>query len=257
MLTEEMLAATIEAVAGVERLILCGDPRQLPPIGAGRPFADLVALLRDEPGSGGGVAELRTGRRQTRRGRRRRHADDVAVASMFSIDAVRPWAPTRRSPVCLPGEGDGRIQIAQLEQTRPTCTASSSTRSAARSEAASSSQTRGGDLPLARRRLRRRRPTGFDRARPAGMPSAGSCSARYGLGRAAWSGSTSLVRRTWRGTDVRMATRSWKLASPGGADRVIFADKVMCARNDHNRKAYDPDQRAEVWTVASPTARSA
>jgi ATP-dependent exoDNAse (exonuclease V) alpha subunit len=64
MLTEEMLAATIDALAGVDRLILCGDPRQLPPIGAGRPFADLVALLRDEPGRGGGVAELRTSRRQ-------------------------------------------------------------------------------------------------------------------------------------------------------------------------------------------------
>ena len=60
MLTEEMLAATIEALEGVERLILCGDPRQLPPIGAGRPFADLVALLREHAGSGGGVAELRT-----------------------------------------------------------------------------------------------------------------------------------------------------------------------------------------------------
>ncbi len=59
-------------------------------------------------------------------------------------------------------------------------------------------------------------------------------------------GLNDLVRRTWRGTDVRMATRSWKLASPGGADRVIFADKVMCARNDHNRKAYDPVKRAHL-----------
>ena len=50
MLTEEMLAATIDALTDVDRLILCGDPRQLPPIGAGRPFADLVALLRDEVG---------------------------------------------------------------------------------------------------------------------------------------------------------------------------------------------------------------
>ena len=39
----------------VQRLILVGDPNQLPPIGVGRPFADLVTFLEttnvgaDEP----------------------------------------------------------------------------------------------------------------------------------------------------------------------------------------------------------------
>ncbi|MXW79961.1 MAG: AAA family ATPase [Gemmatimonadetes bacterium] len=46
MLTEDTLAAVIGTFgAGVKRLILVGDPAQLPPIGAGRPFADLVAHL--------------------------------------------------------------------------------------------------------------------------------------------------------------------------------------------------------------------
>ena len=54
MLTEEMLAAVLDALADVDRLVLCGDPRQLPPIGAGRPFADIVAFLRDTEGPGGG-----------------------------------------------------------------------------------------------------------------------------------------------------------------------------------------------------------
>src|SRR6202042_2953344 len=40
----------------VERLILVGDPNQLPPIGVGRPFADLVAQLdaaeTDDPVAG-------------------------------------------------------------------------------------------------------------------------------------------------------------------------------------------------------------
>lgn len=36
MLTEEMVAALIQALKGTHRLILIGDPRQLPPIGAGR-----------------------------------------------------------------------------------------------------------------------------------------------------------------------------------------------------------------------------
>ncbi|MCK4661207.1 MAG: AAA family ATPase, partial [Phycisphaerae bacterium] len=45
MLTEGMFAALIQALKGVHRLILIGDPRQLPPIGAGRPFVDIVKHL--------------------------------------------------------------------------------------------------------------------------------------------------------------------------------------------------------------------
>jgi hypothetical protein len=47
MLTMDDLAAVIEALdlAHVQRLILVGDPNQLPPIGVGRPFADLVSFL--------------------------------------------------------------------------------------------------------------------------------------------------------------------------------------------------------------------
>ncbi len=45
MLTMDTLLAVLEALdlAHVQRLILVGDPNQLPPIGVGRPFADLVA----------------------------------------------------------------------------------------------------------------------------------------------------------------------------------------------------------------------
>jgi ATP-dependent exoDNAse (exonuclease V) alpha subunit len=47
MLTIDDLFAILMALdlAHVQRLILVGDPNQLPPIGAGRPFADLVAHL--------------------------------------------------------------------------------------------------------------------------------------------------------------------------------------------------------------------
>ncbi|MGP8281613.1 MAG: AAA family ATPase, partial [Desulfomonilaceae bacterium] len=48
MLTEEQLGALIDSVAGVDRLILVGDPRQLPPIGEGRPFVDIVNKLSPE-----------------------------------------------------------------------------------------------------------------------------------------------------------------------------------------------------------------
>ncbi|MFF6790610.1 AAA family ATPase [Streptomyces filamentosus] len=69
MLTEEMLAAALDSFAGVKRLILVGDPRQLPPIGAGRPFVDLVNELRpkcfrDWVRVGPGYVELQVPRRQ-------------------------------------------------------------------------------------------------------------------------------------------------------------------------------------------------
>jgi ATP-dependent exoDNAse (exonuclease V) alpha subunit len=48
MMTEEMLAAVLEAIGGAKRIILVGDHRQLPPIGPGRPFADMVAHVQPE-----------------------------------------------------------------------------------------------------------------------------------------------------------------------------------------------------------------
>ena len=48
MLTEEMLAATLQHLKRVERLILVGDYRQLPPIGAGRPFFDIINFIKPE-----------------------------------------------------------------------------------------------------------------------------------------------------------------------------------------------------------------
>ena len=48
MLTEEQLAALLDAVRGVGRLILVGDPKQLPPIGAGRPYVDIAQYLKPD-----------------------------------------------------------------------------------------------------------------------------------------------------------------------------------------------------------------
>ena len=46
MLTEEMFGALMQALKPAKRIIFVGDPNQLPPIGAGRPFVDLVTLLK-------------------------------------------------------------------------------------------------------------------------------------------------------------------------------------------------------------------
>ena len=70
MLTEEQLAALLDGVDRVERLVLVGDPQQLPPIGSGRPFVDIVNQLQPENVEylptrvGRGYAELTVPRRQ-------------------------------------------------------------------------------------------------------------------------------------------------------------------------------------------------
>lgn len=91
MLTEEMLGALLDALVGVQRLILVGDPQQLPPIGPGRPFVDIVKRLQPAnvhtlfPRVAQGYAELTIRRRQTGAERA-----DLRLAEWFS---GRPLAP--------------------------------------------------------------------------------------------------------------------------------------------------------------------
>lgn len=93
MLTEEMLATTLDCIKGVKRFILVGDHRQLPPIGAGRPFVDIVQHLRPDgietafPRVGKGYAELTIKRRQG--GSKR---EDLQLAEWFSGEALEPGA---------------------------------------------------------------------------------------------------------------------------------------------------------------------
>ncbi len=250
MLTEEMLGATIDALADVDRLILCGDPRQLPPIGAGRPFADLVAFLHTNPGPGGGLAELSTGRRQVQDHDDDRPPDDVAIASLFSIYAALPGAEEALHRV-IAGKGDGRIEIHTWADEADL-------------------YTKLVDALLAEPNL------GLDgRSRGALCRSFGAVCEDDGLPRFPWGqagagaerwqllspvrarvggvvGLNELVRETWRAGDIQLARRSFKLLSPAGADQVIFADKVMCLRNDHRRKAADPATWAKsIGSVAN------
>lgn len=85
MLTEDMLGALFNALKGVKRYIFVGDPAQLPPIGAGRPFVDIIAKLRPEnyealfPRVAPGYAELTIERRQVGTER-----PDLRLARWFS-----------------------------------------------------------------------------------------------------------------------------------------------------------------------------
>lgn len=86
MLTEEMLATLFDCFSkGVQRIILVGDHRQLPPIGAGRPFLDIINYLKPTdlehifPKVKKGYAELTANFRQA--GKQR---VDLKLANWFS-----------------------------------------------------------------------------------------------------------------------------------------------------------------------------
>lgn len=88
MLTETMLAALMDALVPPDRLILVGDPRQLPPIGEGRPFVDLERAARGGhdgrwPAVAPGWAELTVLRRQQGHVR-----DDLMLAKWFAGDEI-------------------------------------------------------------------------------------------------------------------------------------------------------------------------
>ena len=93
MVTEDMLATTLDCLQGVKRFILVGDHRQLPPIGAGRPFVDIVNKLRPSdndyifPKVVSGYAELTIRRRQGGLGR-----DDLQLAEWFAGGTMEPAA---------------------------------------------------------------------------------------------------------------------------------------------------------------------
>ena len=242
MLTEAMLAATLDALAGVERLVLCGDPHQLPPIGAGRPFADIISMLRDSEGSGGGVAELTVARRQLPTSDDAEQTrDDIAIASLFSIDGVLPSAEDALERA-VAGKSDETFKLVTWEDEPDLhqklvdvlCEE---------------------DLDLS------------DRDAAALMRSLGATQAdgkrpmyqwgEAGVGAEAWqllspvrarpggvTGLNHVIRDTWRKGDAVAAHKSFKLPPPMGADEVIFSDKVMCLRNDNRRQAYQPLERA-------------
>ncbi|MCY4559777.1 MAG: AAA family ATPase [Chloroflexi bacterium] len=120
MLTEDMLAAVVDALPENCRLILVGDPYQLPPIGAGCPFVDIIEYLQREQ-SGTGVGELTTPRRQGGEGDGKSGGNNRALAradvQLAAIFSGRPLPPGEDEIVvnAIEGLDDDTVKYRQWE----------------------------------------------------------------------------------------------------------------------------------------------
>ena len=117
MVTEDMLGAVIDALKAPKRIILVGDHRQLPPIGAGRPLVDLVREIQPDdvetafPKVGDGYTELTVDMRRMKTGATKpMERDDVLLASWFRGESLDPGADEIWVRMAQ-GKTDGHVEI--------------------------------------------------------------------------------------------------------------------------------------------------
>lgn len=110
MLTMDDLCAVLEALdqVHVQRVILVGDPNQLPPIGVGRPFADLVGKLEL-------AASSDDSKEQALAGAMGRLTVEVRAAAKDRSDTLRlaSWFTREQQPP------DADMVFSDLEQGKP------------------------------------------------------------------------------------------------------------------------------------------
>ncbi|MGI8700375.1 MAG: AAA family ATPase [Nocardioidaceae bacterium] len=253
MLTEEMLAAALDVFRSIKRLVFVGDPRQLPPIGAGRPFVDLVNQLRPDSFSGQvrvgpSYVELRVPRRQvvhktsgdpeTVAGRRA----DLELAAWFAegdlgVDADQIWHQ-------LAAEPDQETVRYESWADRPLLQVLTEALAA--------------ELPLAD--VDNVKGIGAQEAAFArtygGSINEGWLNWELGAGEQAerWQilsptrsrafGSTEInrhIKRTYRGSELMLAQRNNRTSNipgPIGPEQIVRGDKVMATRNDSRAKSW-------------------
>ena len=258
MLTEEQMAALCSVLPKSARLILVGDPQQLPPIGAGRPFADIIKHLetKDERG----LARLSVSRRQSDNHRSDASdppklvpalsLPDVQLGNLFSGKSLPPGEDAIISIASTPGDSD-RLRF--REWTSPTDLRDLIIDVLAE-ELDSDKAVLEHDVELSL----------------GGFEKDGSVYFNAGCGKnaEAWqilsahrnmaSGSAEINRlikhtvRSRRLSDVRRWRQKdeWKMIEPRGSDQITYGDKVMCLRN-HARKRWNREEGQQKGYLAN------
>ena len=246
MLTENQLAALFDALSGVDRIILVGDPSQLPPIGAGRPFVDIVKLLTPEkfpvnqPHVAAGYAELTIGSRQ--KGAQRQ---DLELAELFS---GRPTGPGGDEIISKLAEGNCGPHLRICPWTSPSQLASLLPKVIGEELGIDQNDL---EKSFALKALGGNESNGsvyfnFWSSGPAAdkwqvlSPVKGEAAGTLILNRLIQNGFRAETRKRAQREDRRFA----KVAAPMGSDGIIYGDKVINLGNHRRHYVYPKEDKA-------------
>jgi energy-coupling factor transporter ATP-binding protein EcfA2 len=238
MLTEAMLAATLSALGQVDRLVLVGDPRQLPPIGAGRPFVDLVNHLAPETFGSARVAasyvELTVSRRQGGSDR-----DDVLLAKWFGGGELGPGVDTvwerLRTGTTTPHLEHVRWRAGDIVKSLDELLARELDWSGHKDREFAFKMTYGGELSPDGKYLNWNTGPGRAAAHAEDWQILSPARSRaFGVVEL-----NRHIKRTLRATDLELSHRwGWRNSRPIGPELIVRGDKVMQTRNDSNATSY-------------------
>ena len=260
MLTEDQLAALIDSLTGVERFIMLGDFRQLPPIGAGRPFADIIHYLRQEKK---GIAELKVLFRHlsgTAIPAEEPDRLDIRLGRWFSDDKIKKQEDNIFKEIAgQPGKDWGNISfkewynVRQLEEVLVDITNQeirrllTETGRPLRNERADFDASLGASVYYENANW-----SGFNIASAAQLEAWQILSP----GKTSGYGTKVLnqeIQRIFRGDTINRAIRpkygSRKIPRPAGDDKFVFGDKLINVKNTRWdkpwQKIYNPDNMPE------------
>ncbi len=239
MLTEDQLAATIDALKGVKRFVLVGDTRQLPPIGAGRPFVDISEHLRAKKN---GFAELRVQQRQ-KKGKNRL---DTLLASWFTDKRDDPESDLVWDRIKSGEQGSG-VDFFQWETP------------------AELRELLAMHLENVLRTGEKDDPYWFEKSiggsefngniyyhpQKAGQKGAGELAEKWEILSPVWGRDwgvealNDFVQRTYRASMMEIASarsnKFRKIPKPMGPQRIIYGDKVINVKNERMKAVYPRD----------------
>lgn len=250
MLTEDQLAALISALPANARLILVGDPQQLPPIGAGRPFVDLIAHLESSL-DGHGIGRLSISRRQVSDAGAEMptELEDIQLARLFSGDRAGAGEDE------IAGKSTSNLQTDRLRLLEW------DTPEALRKRISEALSAEFGCEPDELERH-------VDRSFGATEEDPSYFNLGAGTKAEDWqiltphrdlpSGSAELnrhIKRHARIERLKFAQRTvkkneWRVVSPRGPDQITYGDKVICVQN-HRRNMWNPKDERRAGYLAN------
>lgn len=250
MLTEAQLAATLDALKGPPRVILVGDPRQLPPIGAGRPFVDIVRRLRPRDvehwpirvGEGTGYAELTVHRRQTGGTR-----DDISLSHWFANEPLAASEDDVWGRIAG-GATDDTLRLiqwddeAQLQQRLLEVLVEELDELSGTDDTEGFGKSLGGEHSKGYLYFNDSAAT-----QAAAWQILGPMRSRsYGV-----STLNRLLQRQFRAGMLSFARKQRRIPKPVGADEIVYGDKVMALVNDPRRSCWSKQDGTDEAYVAN------